>query len=159
MCQPLLESSLQSSCPLFLTSSRLFTQPTFQPVQRLSKSGSDTAQLLPSSGVAQHPNFSGASVHSPSGCLLPLCVSHFISTSPSDIQNPGPSWCWAALPTLVGEGAGVLTLLPLSCSGCQARGCSSLGPSTDPRDLTVPAHSPHCLFFHVLCNFLPPNLK
>ena len=47
--QLLLESSLQSSYPQFLRSTP--HSPTFQPVQRLSKSGSDTAQLLPSPSV------------------------------------------------------------------------------------------------------------
>ena len=90
-CQPLLESSLQSSCPPFLTNAWLFTLPTFQAVWRLSKSRSNTAQLLPSPGVTKHPSFSGASVHSPSGCVPSLCVFHFHSTSPSDFQHPGPS--------------------------------------------------------------------
>ena len=39
----------------------------------------------------QHPNFSGVSIHSPSGYVPPPCVSHFISTSPSKFQHPGPS--------------------------------------------------------------------
>ena len=89
--QTLLESSLQSSCPPFLTNAWLFTLPTFQAVWRLSKSRSNTAQLLPSPGVTKHPSFSGASVHSPSGCVPSLCVFHFHSTSPSDFQHPGPS--------------------------------------------------------------------
>ena len=63
----------------------------FQPVQKLSKSGSDMVQLIPSPGVTWHPSFSGASVHSPSRCLLPLCVSHFISIPPRDFQHPGSS--------------------------------------------------------------------
>ena len=130
--------------------------PTFQPVQRLSKSGSDMAQL-PSPGVSWHLNFFGASVHSHSGCVPPQCVSHFISIPPSDFQHPGPSWCWAALPALSGEGAGDLTLLPISCGRCQAWGLSSLGLSADPRDLTVPGQSPYCLFFNVFCNVWLPN--
>ena len=101
-------------------------------------------QLLPSLGVAWHPNFSGASIHSPSRCIPPLCVSHFISISPSNFQHPGPSWCWTALSALVGEGAGDLTVLPDSCGRCQVGGHSSLGPCSDPRDLTISAHSPHC---------------
>ena len=115
--------------------------PTFQPVWRLSKSGSNTAQLLPSPGVTQHPNFSCARIHSPSGCVLPLCVSHFISTSPSDFQHPGPSWCRAALPALVGEGAGALTLFP-SCSRCWARATAVLVLAQIPG--TLP--SQHTLF-------------
>ena len=101
-------------------------------------------QLLPSPGVTWHLNFSGSSIHSPSGCVPPLCVSHFISIPPSSFQNPGPSWCQAALPALVGEGAGDLTLLQGYCSRRWAGGHSSLGPCTHPRDLTVPAQSPHC---------------
>ena len=66
------------------------------------------SQLLPSPGVTQLLNFSGARVHSPSGCILPLCVSHFISVPLSDFQHPDCSWCQAALPALVGEGAGYL---------------------------------------------------
>ena len=80
------------------------------------------ARLLPSPGVAWHLNFSGAGVHSPSGCVPPLCVSHFVSIPPSDFQHPGPSWCQAALPALVGEGAGDLTLLPVSCGRRPAGG-------------------------------------
>ena len=76
-----------------------------------------------------------------------LCVSYFISTPPSNFQHPSPSRCWAALPSLVGEGAGDLTLLPTFCGRCQAGGAAAL----------VPVHSPHHLFFNVLCNFLPPN--
>ena len=131
--------------------------PTLQPVQRLYESGSHTTQLLPSPGIAWHINFSGASVHSSSG-FYHLCVSsHFVSIPPSDFRNPGPSWCQAALPALVEEGAGDLTLLPLSCSRHWGEGFSSLHPRTDPRDLTVPVQSPHCLFFNVLYNFWPPN--
>ena len=103
-------------------------------------------QLLPSPDVAQHLNFSGASIHSPSGCIPPLRVSHFISIPPRDFQHPGSSWCQAALPALVGQGAGDLTLLPVSCSRCWARGCSNLGPCTDPKHRTVPAQSPHHVF-------------
>ena len=88
--------------------------PTFQPVQRLFESGSDTAQLLPSPDVAWNLNFSGGGIHSPSRCVPPLCISCFISIPPSDFQHPGPSWCQAALPALVGEGAGDLALLPVS---------------------------------------------
>ena len=80
----------------------------------LSKSGSDTVQFLPSPGVARLPNFSGVGIHSPSGCIQLRCVSHFVSISPSDFQNPGPSWCQAAHLALVGERAGDLTLLPIS---------------------------------------------
>ena len=67
---------------------------------------------LPSPGVAQHPKISGndlASVNTPRGGILPLCVSHFISIPPSDFQDPGPSWLWAALPALQGERADDLT--------------------------------------------------
>ena len=83
------------------------------------------ARLLPSPGVAWHLNFSGAGVHSPSGCVPPLCVSHFVSIPPSDFQHPGPSWCQAALPALVGEGAGDLTLLPVSCGRRPAGGATA----------------------------------
>ena len=86
--------------------------PTLQLIRRLPESGSDMAQLLPSPGVTQDPSFSGASIHSPSGCIPPLCVSHFISIPPGDFKHS--SWCQAAHPALVGEGAGDLTLLPIS---------------------------------------------
>ena len=116
--QPLLGSSLQSSCPPFLTATGFSHSPTFRAVWRLCESASYTAQLLRSPGVPWQLSFSGASVHGPSGCVPPLCVSHFISISPSDFQHPGPSWCQAALPALVGEGAGALTLLPVSWGRC-----------------------------------------
>ena len=49
--------------------------PIFQPVRRLSESGSGTAQFLPSPGVAWHPNFSGVCIHSPRGCVPPpVCL-------------------------------------------------------------------------------------
>ena len=124
----LLLSSLQSSCPSFLKVPGLSHSPTFQPVWRLSKSGCDRVQLLPFPGVSWNLNFSGTSIDSPSGCVPPLCVSHFLSTSPSAFHNPGPISCRAALPALVGEGAGALTLLPVSRNRCWAGGCSSPGP-------------------------------
>ena len=85
--------------------------------------------LLPSPGVAWLPNFSGndlAGVHSPRGCTLPLCVFHFVSIPHSDFKHPGPSCCQAALPALVGEGAGALTLLPVSCGRQWTMGHSGL---------------------------------
>ena len=42
---------------------------TFQPVLRLSESGSDVAQLLPSPGVTLHPSFSGASMWGTVPCM------------------------------------------------------------------------------------------
>ena len=131
--------------------------PTFQPVQRQSESGSDRAQLLPSPDIAWHLNSSGASVHSPSGCTTSLCLPLHLY-SPSDCQHRGPSWYWAALSALVGEGAGDLSLLPVSCGRRLARGHGSPGPHADPRDLTFPAQSLHCLFFNVLCNFFATKL-
>ena len=47
-----------------------------------------------------------------------LCVSLLLSVPPSNVQHPGPLWCQTVLPALVGlvgEGAGYLTLLPVSC--------------------------------------------
>ena len=70
--------------------------PIFQPVPRLSESGYDTAQILLSLDVVGHLNFSGAGIHSPSTCIPPLSVFHFVSIPPSNFQHPGPSWCWAA---------------------------------------------------------------
>ena len=66
--------------------------------------------------------------------------------SPQQLQASSP-WCQAAISALIGEGADDLTLLPISCGRCRVGGHSSLGPCTDTRDLTVPAQSPHCLFF------------
>ena len=109
--------------------------PTFQPVWRLYKSGANTAQLLPPPGVTRHPNLSGASVHSPSGCVPPLCVSYFISTSPSDFQHPSPSWCWAALPAVVGDGAGDLTLLYYPEAGTTWGAAAALVPAQIPGTL------------------------
>ena len=68
------------------------------------------AQLLPSPDDFWQLNFSGAGIHSPSECVPPL----FVSIPFSDFQHPGPSWCQAALPALVGIGAGDLTVLPVS---------------------------------------------
>ena len=79
----------------------------FQADQRLSGSGSVTAQLCPPSpGVTQLLNFSGnypASVHSLSGRTLPLHVCHFIFISPSDFKHPGQSWCHSILPVRQGR--------------------------------------------------------
>ena len=86
-----------------------------------------------------------------------LCVSYFISIFPRDFQHPGPSLCWAALPALVGEGAGGLTLLSVSCIRCQTRGHSNLCPCAAPREPTVPAQPPQHLVFNVLYNIWPPN--
>ena len=116
--QLLRQSSLPSSCLPFLTSAWLFTQynllTSLETIWVRVRHGTT---LIPSPGDTQLPSFSGndlASVHSPSGCLQPLCVSHFISIPPRDLEHPDPSWCWAALPTLVGQGAGTVTLLPIS---------------------------------------------
>ena len=84
-----------------------------------------------------------------------LCVSLTSSLfPPRDFQNPGPSWCWAALLALVGEGAGDLTLFPISSERCWARGHRG----ADPRELTIPTQSPHHLFFNVLLLFLASKL-
>ena len=85
-------------------------------------------------------------------------VFHFVVIPPSDFQRPGPSWCWAALPALVGEGVSALTLLTMSCDGHWTGNCSSLGTHADPRDLTIPEQSPHHLFFNVLCKFFASKL-
>ena len=64
---------LKSSCSPFLTSARLFTQPNFPTSLETIQIRSNTAQFLPSPGVTWHLSFS-ASVHSPSGCIPPLCL-------------------------------------------------------------------------------------
>ena len=124
--QLLYESSLQSDCELFfeykpllslpfLTCAWLFTQPNFLTrLETIQVRVQHAPTLLPSPGVTQLPSFSGndlASIHSPSGCILPLCVSHFISIPFSNFHHPGPFWCWATLPALEREEAGDLTLL------------------------------------------------
>ena len=109
--------------------------PTFQPVQRLSESGSDMAQLPPGRHLQVFPNTPISlvlAVHSPSRCVLPLWVSYFVSISPSDFQHPGPSWCLAALPALRAEGAGALTLLLVSFGRHQAGGTAALVPAQIP---------------------------
>ena len=101
----------------------LSQSPTFQPEWRLFGSGSVTTQLFP------------ASVHSLSGCTLPLCICHFVLILPSDFKNTGPSWCcsnlvwqrWEGLTwlspknpaaDLVGTGPGaVATLVPALVPG------------------------------------------
>ena len=93
------------------------------------------AQLLPSPGITWHLKCSGTSVHSVSGCVPPLCVSHFFSFPPSDFQYPDPSWCQAALPALVREGASDLTLLQLSCRRHPAGGHRALGPTQNSETL------------------------
>ena len=159
--QPLCESSLQSSCLSFLTRKRLFTQPNFPTsLDSIHVGVCHSPTLLPSPDVPWPPNFSGndlAGIHSPSGCILPLCVSHFVSIPSNDFQDPGPSSCQAAFLALVGEGGGDLTLLQVSRRQAHVWGHSSLSPCADPRDLTVPAQSPHRLFFNVLYNFWPPH--
>ena len=97
--------------------------------------------LLPSPGVGQHPSFSGndlACVQSPRGCIPPLCVSHLVSIPPRDFKHPVPSWCQAALPALVGEEAGDLTLLQVSCGRHWAEDHSNLVPAQIPGTLALP---------------------
>ena len=133
----LLTSSIRSSCLLFLTSARLFTQPNFlTSLESARIRVPHGPTLLPSLRVTWHPNISGndlAVVHSPRGCIPPLCIFHFMSIAPSNFQHPVPSWCLAALAALVLEGAGDLTLLPASCGRCRAGGHSGLCPCTVPR--------------------------
>ena len=74
--------------------------PTFQPVQRLSKSESHRAKLLPSPGVTWHLNFSGPASTVPVDVYC-FCVSPTLSLFPpatSSIQVPPgaglPSLLW-----------------------------------------------------------------
>ena len=73
------------------------------------------------------------------GDVYRLCVSPtsslFSPSPPRDLQHPGLSWCWAALPALVGEGAGDLTLLPVSCSRCQLGAAAALVTTQIPGSL------------------------
>ena len=72
---PLLKISSQSSCPRFLTSTQLFTQLNFLTVlETIRVRVPHDPCLLPSPGVAQHPNFSGAGIPSLSGCIQTLCL-------------------------------------------------------------------------------------
>ena len=92
--QLLLESSLQSSCPLFLKRAQLFTQPNFPPVQRLSKSVSDSSQLLPNPPFSRcHPQFLWCQCpQSQQICTASVCLPLHLY-SPRDFQHPGPFWC------------------------------------------------------------------
>ena len=106
--------------PTFLISTQLFTQPSSLTNSEIIHDRVDhNPTLIPSPGIIQLPNFSGnvlAGIYSPNEYIPPLCVSHFVSIPFSHFQHPGPSWCQAALHALVGERAGDLTLLPISCS-------------------------------------------
>ena len=91
VCQPLLESSLQSSYRLFLTRAQLFhTAPLFYqsrdyPSQGLTWPNSFLLQVSPSTPISLVP------VSTEPVDVYHLCVSHFVSTSPSDFQHSGPS--------------------------------------------------------------------
>ena len=154
--QPLCESSSQTSCLPFLTSTWLFTQPNLPtspetirvrvwhgPTPSFSR-----CHLAPHFLWCQFPQ--SQQMYNASLCL-PLHLY-----SPQQLQASSP-WCQAAISALIGEGADDLTLLPISCSRSRAGGFSHLGACTDLRDLTVPMQSPHCLFFNVLYNFWPPK--
>ena len=122
--------------------------------------------LLPSPGVTLFPNFSGnvlASYTVQTGEHY-LCASPTASLFPpetSSIQvSPGAV---VAFPPVAAEGAAESQLLIWLSSKApaasanpggrhQAGHCSSLGPCTGPRDLTVAMQSPYLLFFKVLYN-------
>ena len=153
---------------MFLTSTWLFTQPNSltNPETIWVKVLHDPTLLL-CLGVTWLPNFSGdvlAGNHSPSGGTPSLCISHCVFITPSYFKHPGLSWCGAAFPAVVGEGAADLQLwIQLSSKSpaaaadpgarCQARDYSSLGSRTGPKDLIIPTQSPYYLFFNILYNF------
>ena len=87
---------------------------------------------FPFPGVTQLPSFSGNVLQcnrSPSRVTLPLCVSHCIFIPPSsDFKHPSLSWCNAAFPSLVEEGAADPTLLQSSCACASPR----LAPDASP---------------------------
>ena len=122
---------LTESCPPFLTSAWLFTQPNFPTSPETIQVRVSQGQTPTFSRCYLAPQFLWSGIHSPSRCILLLCVSHFVSIPPSDFQHPGPSWCWAALPALVGEGAG--DLIPAAGTGPWAPG--SLVPAQIPGTL------------------------
>ena len=107
--------------PTFLNKHRTFhTAPFFNqsgdyPSQGLAQPNSSLLQVLPGTPISL---VSASTV--PEDVYHPLCVSYFVSTPPNDFHHPNPFWCRAALPALVEEGAGALTLLPISCSRHQA---------------------------------------
>ena len=147
------ESSFQSSCPPFLTSAWLFTQPNFPGSLETIRVRVPQGLTPPFSRCCPAPEFLWCQCpQSQRICTASMCLPlHLYSLQ--QFPASSPSWCWAALLALVGEGIGDLTLLPIPYSRHWDRCCSSLGPRTDPRDFTIPAHSPYCLFFNLLCNF------
>ena len=153
-----MESSLQNSCPPFLTSAWVFTQPNFPSsqetirvrVQHCPKPPFSRCCLVPQFLWYLHPQSQW--MYATSVCL-PLRLY-----SPNNFQHPDPCWCQAALPALRGEGASDLTLLPISCSRHWVGCYRGLHQCANPRDLTVPAQSLHHLFFNVLCNFFASKL-
>ena len=101
-----------------------------------------------------------ASIHSIHGCIQCPCISHFIlipfpATSNNEV-SPG------AAQTLFGrEGAIDLGLSQEPCgrpSVCWTCSCSHPGPCTGLGDIIVPKHSPYCLIFQCLLQFLVTNL-
>ena len=165
---PLYESSLNSHRAFFKNKILLFKpdtpnkmpslshSPTFQPDWILSGSGSLTAQLFslvqvspgsPISLVMTQP-VSTVSVGEHRLCVSPT-LSLFPPATSSTQVHPG-----AALSSLFGtKGAVDFAVLQVSCSRHWVGGCSSLGPHTGLRDLTIPTQSPYRMFFNVLYNF------
>ena len=134
----------------FLTSAWLFTQlNSLTSAESIPGRVHHGPTLLPSLGVTQLSNFSGnvlASNLSPSGEILPLSISHYVFIPPNDFKQFGISWCGAAFPALVGEGAVELQSLiqpsskaPVAAADpgarCQARTSSTLVPVQVPGTL------------------------
>ena len=100
---------IKSSCSslLLLTSTWPVLQPNFPTRQEtIWVRVCHGPTLFPCPDVTQLHNFSGtfpAGDHSPIGVKLPLCVSHCIFISPSNLEHPGLSWCRTVFPALLGE--------------------------------------------------------
>ena len=135
--------------------------PALQPYWGLYASGSITAQIVsplqapPSSPIPLVMTQKVSTVSVGEHCPCASATSSLFLPETSSIQvHPGVSL--SSLFGRGGEGAPDLALFQDSCRRLgrhQAWGCSSPGPHTGPRDITVPKKSPYRLFFNVLYNF------